>query len=79
MNLVNQLKKTQMNLLNESGESAKENTDEHNCNSPCDPVIPSSKSPVKNLKETTNQASNIPHQLRNNDETGDNHPRMCRH
>ena len=66
-------------LLNESGESAKENTDEHNCNSPCDPVIPSSKSPVKNLKETTNQASNIPHQLRNNDETGDNHPRMCRH
>ena len=37
-------------LLNESGESAKENTDEHNCNSPCDPVIPSSKSPVKNLK-----------------------------
>lgn len=33
-------------LLNESGESAKENTDEHNCNSPCDPVIPSCKSPV---------------------------------
>ena len=32
--------------LNESGESAKENKEKHNCNSPCDPIIPSSKSPV---------------------------------